>query len=321
MKLKIIIVGILFAVSANINVVFADQEARQWLIKMSLAAQNLNYRGIFVYQHDLQLESMQIIHRVKRGVTIERLLSLNNAPREIIRDNNVIRCYLPDENSVVIEHRKANDKNFPRILPKNLSNLEDNYIFLLGPKERIADRMSQNVIIKPVDQYRYGYRLWADVESGLLLKSDLVDVNGGVLEQFMFTHLEIGIKIKDSDLKPRPTSLGLKKILKAENKTPLTKTQWQVLAAPKGFVTSVHMKRLPPMHSEPIEHLVLTDGLAAVSVFIEKKSKPVDIMLGANSMGAVNAFIKTINGHQITAVGEVPAVTVKAIANAVTLSK
>lgn len=320
MKFKITIAGFLLVMVASNNVVYADQEARQWLMKMSLAAQDLNYRGTFVYQHDLQLESMQIVHRVKRGITTERLFSLNNAPREIIRDNNIIRCYLPDENSVVIEHRKANDKNFPRILPKNLTKLKDNYVFLLGSRERIADRMSQHVIIKPADKYRYGYHLWADIKSGLLLKSDLIDSSGKVLEQFMFTNLQIGGPIEEDDLKPRSTSLNLKKHFKTESKTPLAKTQWQVSTLPEGFVTAVHMKRLVPMHNESIEHLVITDGLAAVSVFIEKQNKPDDIMTGANSMGAVNAFIKLMSGHQITVVGEVPAVTVQMIANAVSMT-
>lgn len=321
MKLKFTVASLLLVLAASNHIVFAGQDAQHWLMKMGRAAQDINYRGTFVYQHDLQLESMQIIHRVKRGVTTERLLSLNNSPREIIRDNNIIRCYLPDENSVVIEHRKANDKNFPRILPNNLKRLKDNYAFKLGPRERIADRISQNVIIKPADKYRYGYHLWADVKSGLLLKSDLVDANGNVLEQFMFTNLEIGGAISDADLKPRSTSLGLKKQLKTENKPPLTKNQWQVSSLPKGFITSVHMKRLAPMHGKSIEHLVISDGLAAVSVFIEKMTKSGEVMSGANSMGAVNAFISMKNGSLVTVVGEVPAVTVKVIADAVKPAK
>ena len=250
MKYKITTISLLLVLAMGSGIVHAEQQALQWLMKMGLAAQNLDYRGIFVYQHDSQLESMQIIHRVKRGITKERLLSLNNAPREIIRDNNVVRCYLPDEDSVVIEHRKANEKNFPRIIPKNLARLKDSYSFLLGPKQRVTDRMAQHVIIKPKDKYRYGYHLWADLQSGLLLKSDLIDSEGKVLEQFMFTSLDIGGQIKDEDLEPRSSSLNLKKLLKSENNTPLEKTQWRVARLPEGFVTSAHMKRPVPMHDE-----------------------------------------------------------------------
>ncbi|MFV1993426.1 MAG: MucB/RseB C-terminal domain-containing protein [Acidiferrobacterales bacterium] len=321
MKYKITTISLLLVLAMGSGVVHAEQAALQWLIKMGKAAQDLNYRGIFVYQHDLQLESMQIIHRVKRGITKERLLSLNNAPREIIRDNNIIRCYLPDEDSIVVEHRKANEKNFPRIIPKNLARLKDSYSFLMGPKERVTDRMAQHVIVKPKDKYRYGYHLWADLKSGLLLKSDLIDPEGKVLEQFMFTSLDIGVEIKDKDLEPRSSSLNLKKLLKSENKTPLEKTQWRVTSLPAGFVTTVHIKRTVPMHDEPVEHMVLTDGLAAVSVFIEKKRNLNQIVSGPNSMGAVNAYTRATSNHQITVIGEVPAITVIKIARAVELSK
>jgi len=321
MKRKVILFCCFFILEVNSLSVYADQEARQWLTKMGLAAQDLNYRGTFVYQHGMQLESMEITHRVKKGATTERLLSLNSSPREIIRDNNVIRCYLPDENSMVIEHRKANDQNFPRILPKNLTRLEDNYTFQLAKRHRIADRMAQKVIIKPVDNKRYGYRLWADINSGLLLKSDLVDSKDKVLEQFMFTNLEIGGVISDKDLQPRQTSMNLKKHIKTEKEIPLTNTEWHISEFPKGFTISVHIKRLTPMSDKSIEHMVLSDGLAAVSVFIEKLDKSDQILSGANSMGAVNAFVREVSGHQVTVVGEVPAVTVKAIANAVVMNK
>lgn len=317
MSKNISLIALVFVLLANSNAVLAEGNARQWLTKMGLAAQDLNYTGTFVYQHDSQLESMKIIHRVKQGVTKERLLSLNNSPREIIRDNNVIRCYLPDENSIVVDHRKANDKNFPRILPKNLARLEDSYQFILGSRERIADRIAQKVIIKPSDKFRYGYHLWADVKSGLLLKSDLIGVNGKVLEQFMFTNLEIGKDIREEDLKPRTSSINLKKKLKSGNRKPSAKNQWKVSALPSGFITTVHMRRMAPMRKDSIEHLVITDGLAAVSIFIEKKNKTGDIMFGSNSMGAVNAYIKKQNSHQITVVGEVPAATVKAISDSV----
>jgi len=321
MKYKIATISLLLMLAMGSGIVHAEQAALQWLMKMGKAAQDLNYRGIFVYQHDSQLESMQIAHRVKRGITKERLLSLNNAPREIIRDNNIIRCYLPDEDSIVIEHRKANEKNFPRIIPKNLARLKDSYNFLLGPQQRITDRMAQHVIIKPKDKYRYGYHLWADLKTGLLLKSDLINSEGKVLEQFMFTSLDIGGQIKDKELEPRSNSLNLKKLLKSDNKTPLEKTQWRVSRLPEGFVSTLHIKRTVPMHDEPVEHMVLTDGLAAVSVFIEKKKNSEQIVSGPNSMGAVNAYIRATGDHQITVIGEVPAITVIQIAQAVELSK
>ncbi len=81
----------------------AADAAHEWLMKINHAARNLEYDGVFVYQHDAQLEAMQIFHKVENNSSRERLVSLNGAPREIVRDANEVRCYWPDKNSVMVE--------------------------------------------------------------------------------------------------------------------------------------------------------------------------------------------------------------------------
>src|SRR3990167_5638620 len=101
---------------------FAADTALDWLMKINRAVRNLDYDGIFVYRHDAQLEAMRIIHKVENKSTKERLVSLNGAPREIIRDNNEVRCYWPDKNSVMVEFRKQDSTSFPSILPERLQD-------------------------------------------------------------------------------------------------------------------------------------------------------------------------------------------------------
>ncbi|HSD97802.1 MAG TPA: MucB/RseB C-terminal domain-containing protein [Sulfuricaulis sp.] len=297
----------------------AADAAHEWLMKINHAARALDYEGIFVYQHDKQLETMQIFHKVENNSSRERLMSLNGAPREIVRDANEVRCYWPDKNSVMVEYRKAEGKAFPSILPERLQDLDEYYTLKLGNTERITGRVVQLVIIKPTDQYRYGYRLWADVDSGLLLKADLLDNQDTVLEQFMFTQVNIGAKIPASALAPGMTGKSMVWYREdGDTRNVSDKPGWSASQLPKGFRLSAHMTRRLPMRKQPVEHLVYTDGLAAVSVFIEKQEKGVKpFMQGPSRMGAVHAMSVQSGDYQITTVGEVPAATVAFIGGSV----
>ena len=297
----------------------AADAAHEWLMKINHAASAHDYEGIFVYQHDKQLETMQIFHKVENNSSRVRLMSLNGAPREIVRDANEVRCYWPDKNSVMVEYRKAEGKAFPSILPERLQDLDEYYTLTLGNTERITGRVAQLVIIKPTDQYRYGYRLWADVDSGLLLKADLLDNQDTVLEQFMFTQVNIGAKIPASALAPGMTGKSMVWYREdGDTRNVSDKPGWSASQLPKGFRLSAHMTRRLPMRKQPVEHLVYTDGLAAVSVFIEKQEKGVKpFMQGPSRMGAVHAMSAQSGDYQITTVGEVPAATVAFIGGSV----
>lgn len=302
--------------------VFSDDSAHAWLMRMNQAANSLSYDGRFVYQHGSQLEAMRITHQVREGRMRERLVSLNGAPREIIRNDELVHCYLPDENAVMVAHRKTQEKSFPRILPSELSQLDKSYIMIEGRSSRVTNRRATLIVIKPRDQYRYGYRLWADNKTGLLLKADLTNENGKVLEQFMFTGVIIDKKMTDADFKPSFDTTGMvwhneKKILQGDIST----KKWKVRELPKGFIRSASLQGVTPDRGKPMSHLVYSDGLAAVSVFIEKAvlTADSDKTQGANQMGAVHSYRTLVKDYQITVVGEVPAKTVKMIGSSVVL--
>lgn len=299
----------------------ADHDGHRWLKKMSVAARTLSYEGEFVYQHGMQLESMRIVHRIRDGKVRERIVSLNGAPREILRDNDEVRCYLPDEKSVMVSHRNAlgKEKRFPAILPDDLSMLENNYAIELGSTERVTRRAAQVLHVKPKDHYRYGYVMWADRETGLLLKAALMDMDGKLLEQFMFTSVRIGGNIPDSALAPGIADDKDMVWHHAVQRPPSSKDRsaWIIRGAPKGFIVRLAVSRDGNGGTRPMTHLVLSDGLAAVSVFIEKTAAA-GSQEAMSHMGAVHAHQSRIGEFLVTVVGEVPAETVKTIAGGVT---
>jgi len=300
----------------------ADSAARDWLHRISQSGQTLNYDGVFVYQHDKQLQSMRVLRKVEPDRIRERLVSLNGAGREVIRDGQELRCYLPDTKSVLVEQRKADSREFPNLLPKSLEALEANYQFELGPKGRIADRMAQSILIRPKDGYRYGYRLWADEASSLLLMASLLDPEGNAIEQFMFTQVRIGPPIRDADLEPSTATKGLswfrEDVASAPSRAP-TVTPGNL---PSGFSLSARLMRKLPTAPAPLEHLVYSDGLAVVSVFVQRLEgqRGPAVLDGLVSKGAAHVFGRTVDGHHVTVIGEVPAPTVQQIGESLTLA-
>jgi len=309
---------------ASANVVASD--VSQWLMKMHEAARSLNYDGIFVYVHGMDVEAMRVVHKSDQGVVRERIYSLNGAAREIIRDAERIWCYIPEKKIGVHEYRQVSKQTFPRILPERLGELKQNYRISLGNKGRIADRQAQQIAIMPKDQYRYGYGLWADQKTGLLLKAVLLNTDGKPIERYMFTNLTIGESIPEQALQPMTPKEDLIWFGSSEPKISVGsegfKSDWQTKDVPSGFVLSRTIKRLSPLRKRMVEHFVYSDGLAAVSVFIEKlSSKDEKPISGISHMGSIHAFGKVVDGYQITVVGEVPSKTVGMLGKSVTRIK
>lgn len=296
---------------------------RQWLERMVHAVKSLNYQGTFVYMHDQQLEAMRIVHAADESGEHERLISLNGAAREIIRDDNVLTCILPDSRSVVVEKSRPR-KYIPEGLLELGDNLTEYYDFMMLGEDRVAGRASQMIAIKPRDPYRYGYRLWLDRETAMLLKSDLMDEKGRPVEQMMFTNVTFRKYIPESLLTPEISGEGFKWYREEERARDAREEgadgEWRVLSLPPGFMMSMHTEHGMPTSPMPVEHLVFTDGLSSVSVYIEE-SKPSSgerkDFRGVSHMGAVNAYGTMVAGHQVTVVGEVPKSTVMMIGESV----
>ena len=305
----------------------ADQDAREWLREMSEATQELNYRGTFVYLHQGRMEAMRIIHRAAEGGEHERLVALTGEAREVIRDKQRVTCILPKSKSVMVG-RSLPRKPFPAALPRDLGDLADNYEFVVQGEDRMAGRSARIVVIRPRDHFRYGYRLWLDDDSRMLLKSELIDNDRRAVEQMMFTHIEFPAAISEAELQ---SSLHGEAYMRSGHEPPTeaqaSASDWTVAALPPGFaLTHSNRHALSSPTGQPVEHLVFSDGLATVSVYIEPLPEFVGeaadpsaaiVPMGTSNMGAVNTLGLQRGGHQITVVGEVPRVTVERMGEAV----
>lgn len=292
-----------------------DPEARQWLERMSRALATQNYDGRFFHLSQSRSETMRIIHRVDKGKITERLVSLDGSGREIVRNEAEVICYLPDRRVVLVEKR-TDDNQLLAALPTYNENIETLYnIERSGRVVKALGRRTQMIVVQPRDQYRYGYRLWLDQETAMPLKSQLFDSKGNVIEQILFAELNLRDRIPADEIKASISGEGFKWLRQdAQPRLANTVVGWSVTRLPAGFRLTTWRMQIIAGSPQPVRHLVYSDGLASVSVFIEPRDMQAAPMHGLAKVGAAFAFSRDLDGHQVTAVGEVPAATVEAIA-------
>lgn len=287
-------------------------EALAWLRKIHDATQALSYKGTFVYQQDGRTETSRIVRYADGGNAVEKLEVMDGVPREVLRTRDAVRCYLPESRVVKVD-RRTPERDFPGLLPERVTALARHYELSLGGLHRIAGFECQEVVLKPRDQLRYGQRLYADTKTGMLLKAVTVDPAGQPIEQFTFTELSLGGVTRDM-VKPRPDAAAWRVEDAAASPAPLT--GWRLSAELPGFRKVIELKRRLG-ESRPVGHMVYSDGLAAVSVFIEPLEGRPAVRTGLASMGAINIYTREVANHIVTVVGEAPAVSVQRIADAV----
>jgi sigma-E factor negative regulatory protein RseB len=291
------------------------QEARNWLDRMNRAVDEMNYRGTFVHVLDGTAETLHIVHRNVDGSSGERILSSDGAGREIIRQGDEVQWILPDRRLVLLETRK--DVNpLVSALPSYSAELEPHYDLKLRSTARVANRAVQVLEIKPRDEFRYGYTLWLDKETAMPLKTQLVDERGHTVEQILFTEIHLMADIPATELEATIDTTGYSTMRPPES-TSLAAgdVPWRASAVPGGFKLSAATQSPMPGSEYPVEHLVYSDGLATVSVFIEDPKTKSDVNDGFSKVGSTNTFSLTLRGRKVTAVGEVPRQTVRTIAS------
>ena len=275
------------------------------LVRMADALRSLSYEGTIVYLHGNKLETLRIVHRVEKGQIREYLVSLNGPVRTLTREKGSVTCDLSASRSISVQgHGIGNDVLHAWTLDP--AALNDHYgVHALGTA-RVAGRQTDVVGVIPRDGLRYGYRFYLDQESGLPLKTDLMGQQKDPIEQIMFTSLEL---LPSQGPVPKTEVVLQRRRPDPEGLVPES-LPWRFDSLPPGFVPVKH-DNWRDAGGQPVEHLVFSDGLASVSVYVE--SDPQEGLEGGTRIGAVHAAGKRVSDHQITVVGEVPLATVEAV--------
>ena len=284
----------------------------EWLKRMGDALSNASYVGEFITESTGRTERLSIIHRVRDGVVSERLVSLSGNGRELVRENDEVVVYLPDQKLAIIE-RRSGRSDLMGALPQFTGGMSSWYKVDYVGREATIFGPTAVVAVRPLDGYRFGYRLWIDLDSHMPVRSDLSDAAGRVVERLRFTRLQFDRNIPDSAFEPsldRSKLRWVRQSPQAEDATPA----WRAAKVPPGFRLSMSGMQAVAGTSEPVSHLVYSDGLASVSVFIHAPAPGKAPIRGSGRSGVASAFSTVVDGHQVTLVGEVPPRTLKVIA-------
>lgn len=292
------------------SVAHADA-ALQWLNRAAAAAKQQNYSGVYVYHHGEFVEVLRVHHRIDAKGEMEKVEVLDGSPRQFLRVNSDVYCHLPDGKNVRLE-RNAPRRFFPALLPAKPARLLDYYDVKFGGTERVAGRACQIVTLLPRDGYRYAYTLWLDKQSGLPLKSRVVNDNGGVISMFVFSEIQIG---KAPGIQHFRNDLTGKNIHKVGQDDPVDRL-WRV-TPPPGFEPVQEAVRPLPGKKAPVTHLMFSDGLSVLSMFIEPSDPQVQSLHGLSAEGAIGVYARQIDGHTVTTLGEVPSMTLIETGNSV----
>jgi len=294
----------------------ASESALALLQRMTEALTGSSYVGEFRLEGRGYAEHMRIVHCVRDGTVSERLVSLSGTGRELVRQGDEVTAYLPDRRVAVIERRPGRGALLGN-LPRFDGDIEKWYEFeLAGTLPAVNGRPAVVVVVRPRDGFRFGHRLWIDEATGMPVQTELLDAGGRTIERLRFTRLEIRDDIPDASLKPAVDAAGFRFVRQAA-RPPAGESAWQVKAPPPGFRLSASSVGDMAGVPSPVSQLVLSDGLASVSVFIHAAAGDDPPPQGSGRAGAASTFTTLVEGQHVTAVGEVPPQTLKAIVGSI----
>jgi sigma-E factor negative regulatory protein RseB len=315
--LFVIFVPSLFAVAADSQ----TDGAEDWLERMVMASKAISYEGTFVYHAGGSLQSMKVVNTVDSHGDQQRMYSLNGESRQVTRDGEEVTVTDP---AFPAHASGFYDAPFPLALSRDFAKLHENYQLLVGDEGRIAGRQTRQIVVRARDGYRYGYQLWLDQETALLLRSDLLDTNARPLEQLMFTNLSFLPRDGCSAAAPVPRELvSSTRAVQPRRKEIVDQSRWnwQIRELPPGFVVTSRFTQDSVGGMDGTETALVSDGLATISVYVGRQQRRDDALQGLARFGAVNAFGIVEGDLQMLVVGDVPDTTVEQVARAVQVNR
>ncbi len=296
---------------------FAERvEPNEWLGRMGAAVQATNYEGTVIRIQDGKAEALKVVHSVADGVIREKVVTQEGSGLEIIRNGNEVHCILPDSKSVLVEEWDDQSTLFST-LPSSEVRFGNEYDVAVVREDRVAGRQAVLVAIRPHDEYRYGHRIWLDVETAFPLQTKLIAEDGSAIEQVMFADITLNGEIQASSLAPTYSTENFRWLdAPSRHVSRNVETEWHSTDLPRGFRAVATHGETMPGSEDVVTHILYSDGLANVSVFIAATDG--GGRTGPSRVGGSNSFQAIVDGFQVTAVGEVPALTVQQIATSMT---
>lgn len=292
------------------------EQASTWLNALSQSLKTRNFSTSFVVIKNNHAEPYHWFHGVdETGKELEILSLLNGPRRDVLRKNEVVSYIEPELPPYSVETSQISGP-IPAIFSGDIVSLEKNYDFISLGKSRVLGRSAQIIRIVSKDKNRFGYRLWIDQDSNMLLKMSVITREGIVLEQVQFTHLEFSQDLPEPLKQLQNTDLP--PVVDVPQGVVDNDLHWKVNWLPNGFEKIRANYHRLSMTKQATEFMLFSDGLVDVSVYVNKSAvnhrEPEFVMNGATGI-----FNQVIKGVEVSVVGKIPSITAKDIADSVSL--
>ncbi len=301
---------------ANKSTAKSPQSIEQWLMRLHDAARQSAYVGTFVVTAGSAMSSARIWHLCEGAEQLERIEALTGAPRTTFRRNDQLITFLP-QSRVAIFEKRTSLALFPNLFGRAESSIAQFYRLKNLGRDRVAGFLADGVQLMPLDQWRFGYRVWTEQSTGLVVKLQTLDPVQSVLEQAAFSDLQLTKPFSRAELGAMMDSTeGY--VVKKPELTPTTADQegWQLKVNVPGFrsVSCHRRQEAASVNTSGPLQCVLSDGLASVSLFIEafdaSRHGPA-VRHEHIAMGATHMQTRQIGAWWVTAVGEAPLPTLR----------
>ena len=308
-------------------------QAKLLLERLSQSLRQSNFNTSFVVVKNNQADPYHWLHGIaenqlsksenegeseREKVELEILALLNGPRRDILRVNNTV-SYIEPEYAPYSIHSEQISGPIPTVFGRDISSvLEQNYHFVSVGKNRILGRAAQLIRIVPKDVHRFGYWLWLDQQTGLLLKLAIITRKGNLLEQIQFTHLEITDTLSEN-LKQLQTT-ELPKVIDVVTQQKKADLAWQVNWLPDGFTQVKADRHRINISKQTVESMLFNDGLVDISVYVNPSKENNRVVEFAND-GATLVLSQVVNNVEVSVVGKIPLETAKKIVNSISINR
>lgn len=287
-----------------------SRSINDWLMRMHEASRNRSYAGTFVVSSGGAMSSARIWHVCDGTQQMEKVETLTGAPRTIFRHNDHVLTFMPEQKVVRAEKRESLGL-FPQLLKSTDSRIADFYTARQEGSERVAGVEADIVALMPRDAMRFGYRVWAERKTGMVVKLQTLGADGKVLEEAAFSELQLDAPVRLDQLAKMMAKVDGYKVEKPGLvKTTASAEGWLLKTAVPGFQSMSCYKRplAGQSGSDPMQW-VFSDGLASVSIFVESFDKQRHLGESRMSMGATQSLTRRVDAYWLTVMGEVPMAT------------
>lgn len=313
--LALALCGLPWAVQAE------DAPVNAWLMRLHEASRHRTYTGTFVVSAGGQMASARIWHVCDGAQQMERVESLSGTPRSTFRRNDQVLTFFPEARVAVAETRESLGL-FPNLLKSQDSTIEEFYQLKALGTERVAGLDADVVQLLPKDTLRYGYRVWSEKRSGLVVQLQTLDPEGKVLEQSAFSELQLDAPVSMGKLAQMMSHTDGYRVERRDLQKTTAKAQgWEMPKGVAGFkpmgcyTRPVALLAGASGRTDQTMQWMFSDGLATVSLFVEAFDARRHTREGASELGgSTRTFTRQLGNWWITAVGEVPATTLSAFA-------